>query len=79
MEVHASALKHGIDAESAVQAAANPVYLSDLDEESPARQFRLGFDSSSRLLELVVLRFDSGRELVIHAMKARLQYLDLLP
>jgi len=79
VEVHASALKHGIDADSAAQAAANPVYLSDLDEESPARQFRLGFDSSGRLLELVVLRFDSGRELVIHAMKARLKYLDLLP
>lgn len=79
MEVHASALKHGIDADSAAQAAAQPVYLSELDEESPARQFRLGFDSSGRLLELVVLHFDSGRELVIHAMKARPKYLDLLP
>ena len=79
MEVHASALKHVIDADSAAHAEAAPVYVSDLDEESPARQFRLGFDSSGRLLELVVLRFDSGRELVIHAMKARLQYLDLLP
>jgi hypothetical protein len=28
--------------------------------------------------ELVVLRFDSGHELVIHAMKARRQYLDLI-
>ena len=59
-------------------AASNPVYVSDLDEESPARQFRLGFDNSGRLLELVVLRFDSGNELVIHAMKARRQYFDLL-
>ena len=79
MEVHPSALKHGIDADSAAQAATASVYLCDLDEESPARQFRLGFDSSGRLLELVVLRFDSGRELVIHAMKARPQYIDLLP
>jgi hypothetical protein len=30
------------------------------------------------LLELIVLKFDSGREIVIHAMKARQQYLDLL-
>jgi hypothetical protein len=39
---------------------------------------RLGFDPAGRLLELVVLRFDSGNELLIHAMKARSQYLDLL-
>jgi hypothetical protein len=31
-----------------------------------------------RPLEVVVIRFDSGNELVIHAMKARRQYLDLL-
>jgi hypothetical protein len=47
--------------------------------DNPARQFRLGFDDVGRLLELVVLQFDSGNELVIHAMKARPQYYDLLP
>lgn len=31
------------------------------------------------LLETVVLVFDSGNELVIHAMKARPQMFDLLP
>jgi len=44
---------------------------------APARQLRLGLDSAGRLLQVVVLRFDSGNELVIHAMKARRQYLDL--
>ena len=78
MEVHPSALKHGIDAESAATAATQPVYVALLDDESPARQFRLGFDQAGRLLELVVLRFDSGNELVIHAMKARPQYFELL-
>lgn len=78
MNVHPCALKHGIDAEAGVLAATNAVYVSDLDEDSPARQFRLGFDAAGRLLELLVLRFDSGNELVIHAMKARKQYLDLL-
>ena len=38
---------------------------------------RFGFDPSDRLLEAVVLRFDSGKALLIHAMKARRQYLDL--
>lgn len=78
MKVHQSALKHGVEGDDALRAAENSVYRSDLDENSPARQFRLGFDTAGRLLELVVLRFDSSNELVIHAMKARPQYLDLL-
>jgi hypothetical protein len=55
------------------------MWIEDLDEESPARQLRLGFDTHGRLLETVVLVFDSGNELVIHAMKARPQMRDLLP
>ncbi|UXM91167.1 toxin [Paenarthrobacter sp. JL.01a] len=78
MQAHASALKHGIRAEDAIHAAEQAIYIADLDEDSPARQLRLGFDPTGRLLELVVLRFDSGNELLIHAMKARRQYLDLL-
>ncbi|MCU1693720.1 MAG: toxin [Frankiales bacterium] len=78
MKIHASALKHGVAPEDAALAAENPVFLSDLDDHSPQRQFRLGFDGAGRLLELVVLRFDSGNEMVIHAMKARRQYVELL-
>ena len=78
MRVHGSALKHGVEPDDAIRAATDPVFVSDLDEDSPGRQFRLGFDAAGRLLELVVLRFDSGNELIIHAMKARRRYLDLL-
>jgi hypothetical protein len=78
VKVHGSALKHGVEPDDAVHAASDPVFVSDLEDDRPARQFRLGFDGSGRLLELVVLRFDSGNELIIHAMKARRQYLDLL-
>jgi hypothetical protein len=39
----------------------------------------LGFDTTGRLLETVVLVFESGHQLVIHAMPARKKYLDLLP
>jgi hypothetical protein len=38
----------------------------------------LGFDPNGRLLELAILTFDSGQQLVIHAMKARRKYLHLL-
>ena len=78
MKVHDSARKHGITPQDAFHAAEHAVFVSDLDDDSPARQLRLGFDTTGRLLEVVVLRFDSGTELVIHAMKARRQYLDLL-
>lgn len=71
MRVHPSALKHGIDAEDAIQAASWPLWIEDLNEDSPSRQLRLGFETRGRLLETVVLVFDSGNELVIHAMKAR--------
>jgi hypothetical protein len=77
VKVHDSSRKHGIDPTDAVHAAERAVFVADLDEDSPARQLRLGFDASGRLLE-VVLRFDSGNELLIHAMEARRQYLDLL-
>lgn len=79
MKVHDSALNHGIAHEDVIQAATWPVWIEDLDQDSSSRQLRLGFDTSGRLLETVVLIFDSGNELVIHAMKARRQMLDLLP
>ncbi len=79
MRVHPSARKHGVDPEDAIQAATWAAWIEDLDDDSPARQLRLGFDTRGRLLETVVLVFDSGNELVIHAMKARPQMLDLLP
>ena len=61
---------HGVEPDDAVHAAEHALFVSDLDEDNPARQLRLGFDTGGRLLEVVVLRFDSGNELLIHAMKA---------
>ena len=77
--VHSSALKHGIDPEDTLYAANWPLWIEPLNGERPQRELRLGFDMSGRLLELVVLIFDSGDELIIHSMKARPEYLDLLP
>lgn len=79
MNIHDAALKHGLAPGDIRQAASWPLWVEDLDDNSPARQLRLGFDTQGRLIETVVLVFDSGNELVIHAMKARPQMLDLLP
>lgn len=78
MKVNPSALKHGVQAEDALHAATHWAYASEPDEDNPARQLRLGFDTTGRMLEIVVLHFDSGNELIIHAMKARSTYLALL-
>ncbi|MGO4957785.1 hypothetical protein ACTQ49_11060 [Luteococcus sp. Sow4_B9] len=80
MKVHPSARKHGISDEDAIQAADWPQWIEPLDDEDwPHRELRLGFDNQGRLLETVVLVFESGNELVIHAMPARKQYWELLP
>lgn len=80
MKVHPSALKHGVGADDAVQAAEWALWVEPLSEvDSPARELRLGFDTQARLLETVVLVVSSGDEMVIHAMPARKAYLDLLP
>ena len=80
MRVHASALKHGVPQEDAIQAAEWSLWIEPLDDDGPPyRELRLGFDTRARLLETVVLIIQAGDELVIHAMPARRKYLDLLP
>lgn len=80
MKVHRSALKHGVLAEDAVQAADLSLWIEPLEEEEwPRRELRLGFDTQARLLETVVMIFRSGEEMIIHAMPARRHYWDLLP
>jgi hypothetical protein len=80
VKVHAGALKHGVSAEDASQAAEWSLWIEPLDDDGPPdRELRLGFDTNARLLETVVLVFANGGEMVIHAMPARKKYLDLLP
>lgn len=79
MNIHDAALRHGIAPDDIQKAASWPLWVEDLYDDSPARRLRLGFDTQGGLLETVALVFDSGKELVIHAMKARPQMLDLLP
>lgn len=80
MKVHDSALKHRVLAEDAVQAADWPLWIEPVEEgDWPHRELRLGFDTHARLLETIVPIFESGDEMVIHAMQARKKYWDLLP
>lgn len=46
------------------------------DEDDPRRWLIIGTDPAGRVLELIALVYDDGYELIIHAMRARSQYLD---
>ena len=79
VDIHTSALKHGITRDDILAVASAYLVAYSLGDEHPARELRLGFTQSGLLLEVVVLVFDQASELVIHAMKARRSYFDLLP
>jgi hypothetical protein len=82
VELHRAARKHGVADEDAVHAAGRFLVaypLDDEDQDVPRRELRLGPDRAGNLLETVVLLLDDGDELVIHAMRMRPKYRDLLP
>ncbi len=79
MEIHRSARRHRVSDDDITHAMAHALVSYPIDDDKPARELLLGFDTAGRLLEIVVLLLDDGTELVIHAMKARPQYFDLLP
>ncbi|WP_347348083.1 hypothetical protein [Nigerium sp.] len=81
MKIYPSARKHGVTDEDATQAACWAQWVEPLDnaDDWPHRELRLGFDTQGRLLETVVLVFESGNELLIHAMPARKHFWGLLP
>lgn len=82
MEFHASARKHGVSDEDIRHAATHFVIaypVTDGDDGSPPRELRLGPSCAGNLLEIVVLLLDDGREMVIHAMRMRPKYRELLP
>ena len=85
-EVHCSARKHGVSDADMLHAVERALvaHLLDSREEpgegngGPIRELWVGPDRAGNLLELVVLWFDDGRPLLIHAMKLRRKYWDVL-
>ena len=80
VEFHRSASKHGVVTNDVQHAVANAFVVADMgDDEAPLRTLVLGPDRSGNMLEVIVLHFDDGREMVIHAMPIRAHYRGLLP
>ncbi|MCL3778616.1 MULTISPECIES: hypothetical protein [unclassified Actinomyces] len=74
MRILRSALKHGCatrDVGAALETSARRTLLG----EDPVRWLYVGFDGVGRVLEIVTVVGDDGQEVVIHAMRARRQYL----
>ena len=77
MDVHPSALTHGIAAEDIEHAVHNAMAIDELEDDL---RLYLGPSRSGSLLEIITLmREDDGSELVIHAMEMRERYRGLLP
>jgi hypothetical protein len=67
------------DARHAARRFVRSYRLFDEDRDGPPRELRLGPDRAGNLLEVVVLLLDDGEQLIIHAMRMRPGYRDLLP
>lgn len=80
MEIHSSARKHGVRNGAIKHAFTHQLGRFDLgDEDTPIRHLILGPDTAGNILEVIVLVFDDGREMAIHAMPIRARYIYLLP
>ena len=82
-DIHRSARKHfrrdHLSDDAIVHAATHVLNSRPLDDEDdPRRWLMIGVDQAGRLIELVVLVYDDNCELIIHAMKARPQFLNEL-
>ncbi|HHX84481.1 MAG TPA: hypothetical protein GX694_03965 [Actinomycetales bacterium] len=73
-----SAFKHGLTEGEIRTAFDSPLLTGPLDDDHPQRILALGFDTVGRVREIAALRYDDGSIEIIHAMKARKAYLDLL-
>lgn len=76
VNIHPSALKHGVGAEDIEHAVVNAMVVEDLDDDM---RLYLGPRHDAALLEVLSLLRTDGSELVIHAMPMRAKYRRLLP
>jgi hypothetical protein len=76
VDVHPSALKHGVAAEDIAHALRNAMAIDELDDDLI---LYLGPGRDGSLLEVVTLAEQGGGETVIHAMGMRPKYRRLLP
>ena len=78
MEIHQSACRHGIDDDD-IWHAVDHALVVDVESRDAARRILfLGPDRAGNLLEVMALEFDDEQLVVIHAMRMRRKYENLL-
>lgn len=79
MDIHRSALRHGLTEDDITHAIDNSVAVADLEPDAdPPKLLVIGPDLAGNLLEVVLLDLADG-VLAIHAMALRAIFYDLLP
>ena len=77
--IHRTARKHGID-DAIRHAVDHALTLVDLEPDSdPPKVLAIGPDRAGNLLEVIWLELADDADLVIHAMRLRTAFYDLLP
>lgn len=76
MDIHPSALKHGVEAEDIEHALANAMVIEVPDDDT---RLCIGASRNGALLEVLSLIRGERSDLVIHAMPMRAKYRRLLP
>jgi len=77
MEIHSSALRHGVEDEDILHAIDHALAIEDAGED-PDRWLLPGPDRAGNLLEIVVMTTREDKSIVIHAMPMRPKYERLL-
>ena len=79
MDIHRSALRHGLTEDDIAHAVDNSVAVADLEPDAdPPKLLVIGPDLAGNLLEVVLLDL-ADDVLAIHAMALRATFYDLLP
>ena len=79
VQIHESALKHGISDLDIRHACTNSSDMFELDQESyEIKILIIGPDSAGNLLEVIGLEINNQSLLIIHAMKIRKSMMNLL-
>ena len=64
VEFHRSTSKHGVESDDVLHAVAHATVVADMgDDSSPIRTLVLRPDHAGNMLEVILLRFDDGREM----------------
>ncbi len=80
VEVHRSARKHGVADATIQHALGHAIVVVDLEPDAdPPRVLAIGPDEAGNLLEIIWLDLADETQLVIHAMRLRPAFYDLLP